>query len=296
LPRANFFFTLGPLGPVFEPPYSRQLGLLAQILGKLDDAVRHLADAEARTTAVGLRAHLARLRYELAGALAARGAPGDREQAAALLREARALAEELGQRDLLPLLAAGREAPLGERSRAARSFSITREGHYWAVAWNGRALRLRDSRGMHVLARLVSSPGQEFHVLQLVSSIGEPSDHGDAGTVLDTAAVRSYRRRLLDLREALEEAEGFGDGARAERARAEVEALTCELARAVGLGGRERRAGGAAERARTTVQKRLRSAIRSIEAELPELGTHLDQTVRTGSFCGYLPEGRRRAR
>ena len=64
--------------------------------------------------------------------------------------------------------------------------------------------------------------------------------------------------------------------------------MTHELARAVSLGGRERRTTGAAERARTTVQKRLREAIRRIEVELPELGRYLDQNIRTGMLCGYL--------
>ena len=72
--------------------------------------------------------------------------------------------------------------------------------------------------------------------------------------------------------------------------------MTQELTRAVGLGGRERRAGAAAERARTAVQKRLRNAIRRIEDGFPELGNHLDQAIRTGTFCGYLPDGRARGR
>jgi hypothetical protein len=147
-----------------------------------------------------------------------------------------------------------------------------------------------------MLATLIASPGQEFHVLQLVSSGDDVADAGDAGTVLDEQAVQSYRRRLLELREELDEAEGFADAGRANRAREEIDFLTAELARAVGLGGRLRRAGAAAERARTTAQKRLRGAIQRIEEGLPELGRHLDQTVRTGTFCGYLPDGRLRGR
>ena len=142
----------------------------------------------------------------------------------------------------------------------------------------------------------MGSPGQEFHVLQLVSPGDEVGDAGDAGAVLDAEAVQSYRRRLLDLRDELEEAEARADTGHAEVAREEIDHLTQELARAVGLGGRARRTGGAAERARTAVQKRLRGAIRRIEEELPELGRHLDQTIHTGTFCGYHPEGRSGAR
>ncbi len=294
LPRAQRFLFLGPMGGYYDPPYSRDLGLLCQTLGRLDEAVAHLADAEARMVQTGQRSQLARVRYELAGVLLARDRAADRERAAALLEQARTLAEELGQSRLLQLLPDG--APARSSTDAAAPFALRREGDYWTVVSSAGTLRLRDSRGLQLLAQLVASPGQEFHVLQLVSPADEAGDPGDAGPVLDGEAVQSYRGRLLELREVLEEAEGFSDGSRADKARTEMDFLTTELARAVGLGGRERRVGGAAERARTTVQKRLRKVIRRIEDGLPELGKHLDQGIRTGAFCGYLPEGRPRGR
>jgi hypothetical protein len=33
--------------------------------------------------------------------------------------------------------------------------------------------------------------------------------------------------------------------------------------------------------------------MRRIEADMPELGRHLDQSIRTGIFCGYLPDRRK---
>jgi hypothetical protein len=123
-------------------------------------------------------------------------------------------------------------------------------------------VRLRDSRGLQVLARLVTNPGQEFHVLQLMTPAADAADQGDAGVLLDETAVQSYRRRLVELRDELEEAERFADAGRAGRAREEIDILTHELGRAFGIGGRARRAGQAAERARTVVEKRLRAALR----------------------------------
>jgi hypothetical protein len=307
LPRAHRFLNLGYLGPSCEPPYSQRLGLLAQTLGRLDDAVAHLSDAESRMVQVGMKPHLARVRCELASVLLARAGAGDRERAAVLLKAAHSLAQELGQAALLPRISAlvseaGAVQPVArtrapqEPAPSAPLLRLEREGDYYAIRYGARTLRLRDSRGLQVLAELLSCPGQELHVLQLVGADDDAGDRGDAGSVLDAEAVQRYRHRLLELREELEEAEGFADAARAERARGEIDFLSQELARAVGLGGRERRVGGAAERARTTVQKRLRGAIKRIEEELPELGRHLDQSVKTGTFCGYLPEGRSHGR
>ena len=59
-----------------------------------------------------------------------------------------------------------------------------------------------------------------------------------------------------------------------------------------GLGGRARKAGDHAERARSAVTWRIRSAITRIEAVHPALGRHLKNSVRTGTFCAYTPEER----
>ena len=65
-------------------------------------------------------------------------------------------------------------------------------------------------------------------------------DLGDAGVLLDATAKAAYQARLGELRAEVEEAEGFNDPVRAARAREEMEFLVGELARAVGLGGRDR--------------------------------------------------------
>jgi hypothetical protein len=57
----------------------------------------------------------------------------------------------------------------------------------------------------------------------------------------------------------------------------------------VGLGGRSRRAGSAAERARSAVQRRIKNALERIEETSPTLGAHLARSVKTGNFCVYRP-------
>ncbi len=155
---------------------------------------------------------------------------------------------------------------------------------------DGRIFRLRDSRGMQMLARLVFTPGQEIHVLDLMGTQSARScrvDSGDSNELLDDRARREYRRQLESLREQLEEAQSMNDFAAAEAAREEIEQLSAELARAFGIGGRPRRAGSNVERARVNVQRRLKHAMQRIATECPTAGRHLDWAVRTGSFCSY---------
>jgi hypothetical protein len=189
---------------------------------------------------------------------------------------------------------------LPHRSFAGLVVSLTRNGEGWVVGGAGRTFWLRNSLGLQYLARLIAEPEREHHALDLAGAgagagdnlgvgVDAGVDAGDCGEVLDPEARRAYQRRLEQLAHDLDEAERFGDELRARRARAERELLADELARAVGLGGRERRTGSAAERARVAVTRRIRDAVKRIAAEAPELGRHLDRSIRTGRFCCYQP-------
>jgi tetratricopeptide (TPR) repeat protein len=172
---------------------------------------------------------------------------------------------------------------------------FAREGEYWTVAYEGRVTRLRDSKGLRCLAHLLERPGREVHALELATEgarHGDLAALGDAGEAIDATARKQYKRRLQELEEDLEEAEAFHDVERVARARQEIDDLVHELGRGVGLGGRSRTVGSAAERARLSVTKAIRSAIDRLGDADPGLGDHLRATVRTGTFCSYTPDPR----
>jgi hypothetical protein len=181
-----------------------------------------------------------------------------------------------------------------------------REGDYWSVTFERHAAHVRDLKGMRYLARLLADPGREYHVLDLVASetagvAQSDSSHaarmprsalGDAGEILDTRAKNAYRRRLAEIDDDIEQARATGDTERAAQADAEHDFLIRELSRAVGLGGRDRRAASASERARAAVTRAVRQAITRINEHHPELGEHLSRTIRTGTYCAYFPDPR----
>lgn len=108
--------------------------------------------------------------------------------------------------------------------------------------------------------------------------------------MLDASARTAYRRRLAELDEDLDAARSDNDQGRVRQLDDERSALISELNRAAGLGGRARALGSSTtERARKAVTARLRDAIGRICAVLPELGTHLDRSVVTGTSCRYEP-------
>ena len=186
----------------------------------------------------------------------------------------------------------GDPPPLAGERRASRpaersTANSACEGATWAVAFGGHSRRLRDSKGLRDLAVLLARPEQEVHCLELIGGSDVGSEPGPA---LDSQARRAYEARIRELQDDLDEARAANDPVRAERAEAELDALVQQLAGAFGLSGRSRATGSAAERARSAVGWRIRSAIRQASDAHPELGRHLRNSIRTGVWCCYRPE------
>ena len=201
--------------------------------------------------------------------------------------------------------------------RSARTGIFRQEGEYWTIGYGGHVVRLKDTKGVAYLAFLLRHPGAEYHALDVVggSAIHSPEDHtnpsmpglpqgdqhldrtgihigglSDAGEMLDDHAKAAYRRRLAELREALADAKQLGHVEHAELAEQEISALTKELARAVGLGGRNRRAVSASERARQSVSKAIKGVVDRLAQHDPSLGHTLSRCIKTGTFCSYQPD------
>ncbi|HVL56939.1 MAG TPA: hypothetical protein VM491_10565, partial [Burkholderiaceae bacterium] len=177
------------------------------------------------------------------------------------------------------------QATPAQEPRAAPNEVFRREGEYWCVTSGDRTIRLRDAKGMRYLAQLLAHPDRDFLVFDLISAVRGASpeadgngdadlavtDLGDAGQLLDARAKAAYRRRLAEIDEDIEEARNCGDAEREMRAESERDFLLRELARAVGLDGRDRRAGAASERARVSVTRAIRLAIDRIREHHPRL-------------------------
>ncbi len=190
-------------------------------------------------------------------------------------------------------LGARAPAPEPARAPATSTTAVLRQvGTSWEVAFRGHQAFLRDAKGLHDLAVLVSRPLQDVHVLELASPDPRLAAAAAPGApVLDAAALASYRSRLAELDEQEAAAVHRDDPARLGRLDGERAALRAELRTATGLGGRRRVLGAdATERARKAVSARLREATRRIGEVLPELGAHLDRSLVTGTSCRYAPQ------
>jgi len=108
--------------------------------------------------------------------------------------------------------------------------------------------------------------------------------------MLDAKAQGQYRRRIAELREEVAEAVRRNDSSRATLLRSEMESLREQIAAAVGLGGRSRKAASHTERARLMVTEAIKAAIAKIRANDASLGRYLATSIKTGNYCAYDPD------
>ncbi len=277
----------------YDGAHARTLGILAHALGRTEEARAHFENALALEERMGARPWLAHALLAYAKMLRTTGNDRDRAKAAELLARAAEIARELDMPGMVAEI--GSDVAI-ESAAEARSIDLAQsfrlEGEYWTVNFGGQWFRLKDNKGLQLVAYLIENPDREFHVLHLVNI----ADKQPGASALiqsavpvgpDASARAAYKEKLEDLQSELEEAERYGDAGRTLRLREQIELLSDEIGRGLGLGGRERGSGSSVERARVNVQRRISDALKRIESACPELGRHLARSIRTGTYCKY---------
>ncbi len=165
--------------------------------------------------------------------------------------------------------------------------AFRKEGALWMACYEHEVAHVPEVRGFQDIAQLLARPAEEVHCVALSR---HPAATGRGTEVLDEQARRAYRTRLRELEAELAEAAEANDPGRAEQLEEEREKLLDEMRKATGLGGRDRKMGDTAERARSAVTWRIRNAIKKLEPAHPALARHLSHSIKTGVFCSYAPE------
>lgn len=164
-----------------------------------------------------------------------------------------------------------------------------READHWSIEYDGKVVRLPHTRGLDVLAHLIGNPRRRFRASDLLPLLPSepPANCGKTRSDrrLSPGPGNDYRTRLYSLREGLRRAREIKDEAGARILEREMEALTQELARAVGLAVDQN--GASADQ---LVREAVASAIASIAKSNRGFASHLGRTIATGRVFSYTPE------
>lgn len=161
-------------GIVCLGPVAIATGALSTVLGRYDDAERELEAARRRADRDRAIPYATLARVHLAILHVARGREGDAERARVLVGEALATARAHGLDGLARKASAIAEglpsgsSPSTAGADARQTFQL--EGDFWSVVYDAKGFRLRDAKGLQYIHRLLSSPGEKFHVRDLAGS------------------------------------------------------------------------------------------------------------------------------
>lgn len=167
------------------------------------------------------------------------------------------------------------------------------QGKTWLVVYDGVPKSVEHSIGMAYIARLLQSPGTEIHAAALRNSVsgdGKVLLLGSAGPVLEHEDLKRYREQMKDLQAEIQEAENNNDLGKVQKLKEDLHAVTEEVGRATGLGGRNRKAADDRERARKTISVGIRRALKAIKKEHEPLWQHLKNSLKIGEYLSYQPD------
>lgn len=199
-------------------------------------------------------------------------------------------------------------------TKAEHSNSFVFSGHYWEVYYNGKKTILKDLERMRYIAHLLEKPNKNFSPTELVTLVKgntpEPNkelsgmsaerlgdDEGLSLVELQTVGLsaedkNSFEKTAYDIW-------GKYKKKNSDTARADWEKLKEVFFNEYGIRCFERSNGlrfkvhtrldGQDEKARLNVRKHIDRAIADIKKEIPNLGTYLEGTIKTGNKVCYSP-------
>lgn len=190
---------------------------------------------------------------------------------------------------------------------------IVYRGDHWEIVFNGHRCTKRDTKGIRYIEQLLRRKGtkvsvkdlyyivnpsnpvaanQEFNgITQSVldeqgMSIGEL---GDGWEAITDEVKRQLIQRARELKEKIEDADEIRDMEQKVKNEEEKYQIEKQLSAYLDSRGKPRLAGSTIDKIRKNVSKRIREDIEKIEAICSDLGTHLDECIKTGYDCQYAP-------
>ncbi|MEM9647472.1 MAG: hypothetical protein AAF969_03260 [Bacteroidota bacterium] len=159
-------------------------------------------------------------------------------------------------------------------------------GELWEMKYAKESVVVKDCKGFHDIVKLLQQPEKQLHCTELMGTVLD----SDGTAIIDNQALKDYRQKIVSLQASIADAEEMGSVSEVEELRQEYETLLEHLSQVTGMANKIRKTGSSLEKARSAVTWRIRSAIKRLEKVHPQLAKHLSNSIKTGTFCSYVPE------
>ncbi len=187
------------------------------------------------------------------------------------------------------------------------------DGSDWLIEFEGAVARIKASKNMARIARLLERPGVDLHALYLAriekgGAVSVADDMTAQGTIaaqieagalsesgqglerFTTAELASLGAARVDLECQIEEARRNGDRGRIELLQEQRDEVDRYVLAGLGLRGRIRSEGGWIEDARNTAGNSITRGIETIRDKLEGLSRQLHRSIDKGVTCVYRPD------
>jgi len=172
-------------------------------------------------------------------------------------------------------------------------YVFRKKGQAWVVRFaGGQEWILLPSRGAAYLHVILSNPGKQFSVVDLVCQVTKtPKEYilGEADAVSDKEALRNYQARCEELEEQIQEAKEFNNWAAQEKAETERDKLLEHMRRDTGFHGKIRKQEGDRDKVRKAFLAAMRRVLKDIAQFDPAFAEHINATLRCGWNPRYAP-------
>ncbi len=118
----------------------------------------------------------------------------------------------------------------------------------------------------------------------------ETTNLGDPGEAADQKTLSQLKGRLVKIQKGKEEARELQDWETFEELEDEEEKLHQYIRQTFGLGGKSRRSGSHADKARINVTRAIKRVLDKIRKQDQALAAYLKSTIKTGFQVSYTPD------
>jgi hypothetical protein len=167
-------------------------------------------------------------------------------------------------------------------------------GDTWQVGFSGHVRSYRDALGLHQVLYLLQRPEERVSAIELMEIRGHQVVRHQlcVEDVADAPAFAQWRERVYELRNQRQIAQQTANTERQAEVEIEMELLVRQLSFAQSNRGTRRRLGDQGDRLRQRVCYTIRSSVQNLIKRTPDLGEHLQASLKLGFECAYFPSSR----
>lgn len=193
--------------------------------------------------------------------------------------------------------------------------SFVLKGDYYSVKYNGTEAILNANTGERYICALLKNKGKKVNCPTLVKLITDdgsvwatelPEEYittleeqgisrdislpGYNDEVIDKKTMNDSKKRLIEIKELIENYEETGDTEKIEELKSEEEIILNYLRSSLNIKNRSRSFSDIPTKARQAVQKNIRRALDKLKGKNEPLYEHLNDSLTTGAECSYIPK------